>query len=299
MFAATYLVISCPKIQHKWEIYNAIVCLRSFRCSYPYDAKYDLHNIPPDILHVGQIAVKITGPLAICYSFFLGPVLAVIYMYPLYYLKMERCWIPSQRLSLVVVIPFGYVTCMIIVSHVIMKGIWVLLKAKLFIVLITGSAFGPVWMSVVLHTQESLKRLTTIERWVYLPIASSFNFIACGLVYWWVFRVGIQPTPDQGFSVQDKDQLAPLIAGAATLLFNICKAVRFIKSNRPHGTPIRLEEVHSNNTEDQTLRLDQDSSVWDTRELGFLFSAEGSCMSLITSRVFFKLASFSRSPARR
>ncbi|OAL43948.1 hypothetical protein IQ07DRAFT_260596 [Pyrenochaeta sp. DS3sAY3a] len=255
MFAATDLMISCLQIQRKWEIHHAIACLRSVRCLYPYDAKYDLQNIPPDILHIGQIAGKITGPLAICYSFFLGPVLAVIYMYPVYYLKMDRCWIPSRRLSLVVVIPFSYVTCMIIVSHIIIKDIWVILTAELFIVLMTGAAFGPVWMNVILQTRESLKTSTTTERWVY-HLVISLNFIASGIVYLRVFRAGIQTTPDQAFPVHDKDQLAPLIAGAATLLFNIYRAVRFIRANGIPDANIGLEEVHSNNTEDQAVRFD-------------------------------------------
>lgn len=61
------------------------------------------------------------------------------------------------------------------------------------------------------------------------------------------FKAGLRPTPDRGIPIHDKDQLAPLIAGVATLSFTMYKAGQVIKVNGFPGINTRLEGIHPNN----------------------------------------------------
>lgn len=253
LFAATDLLIQAIRLIGTEYRALAILCLRN-----PYADLTGLgefsgtqlnlaEKIPPDILSLGQRAVAITGPLAVCYFF-----AAVCFM--LWFLSDKVPWRPTAPVRLCLFGGYCYVLLVLTVLHLslgdleVSLGVWWFEVHRLFLTWFVLSSSLVYGAGILCGLALCLVGLWERD-WgtVYRGAKCLGGFVVLtaliptGLI-WSSVLLGVQFVPDLAVTIDETDQLAALIAGSMALIYTIYSIFRD-RTSRSKPGETALEET--------------------------------------------------------
>lgn len=287
-FAATDMVIQAVRLIGTDYRALAIFCLRNpiVELNGFVDSDAFSHTqlnltagIPPDILSLGQRVIEITGPLAVCYLF-----CAVCFVLALSLMDGVDDMVPWRPTSAAKRYLFGgyvYVLLALVVFHFslgdfgitifisVYEGIQPFLNAMTFgMTLFCGGSFlmGIIYLGVSLANRDWPSALEAAK-----AVGSSILLAAFFPVWMIYFTIKNQIliVPDLAVTIDERDQLAALIAGTMTLVYTMYTAIRERRERRRQLTDVEMEERQGLNTgqeqlpdEPQVLEQDQRASTF-------------------------------------
>ena len=266
VFAATDLVIQAARLIGTDHGALAIFCLRNPMSPLKTLASPDAFShtqlnltagIPPDVLSLGQHVIGITGPLAVCYEFcavasLIAAPLAVevVDMVPARPASAAQCYLLGG---------FAYVLLALVVFHLSLGDLWITLSIfgfEVIMLLIKVTAIGTtlcsglgflrgiycLGVSLVNRNRSSAIDAARVVG-ACIIIAPYFP----GWVIYDIIEFQIPMVPDLAITVDERDQLAALIAGAMALGYTIYTTIRKGGETRRPLTDVEMGETQGLN----------------------------------------------------
>ncbi|KAN0106718.1 hypothetical protein V8E51_009594 [Hyaloscypha variabilis] len=259
LFAATDTLIH--SLQFLGTPYRAlaIFCLRNPSIDLPgffgtfNHTQLNLHSIPPSVVYLGQRAIDLTGPLPVCYTFtgvmFVGLVLDICFSERLH-------WRPTTWAKWLMYGTYGYVVCLMAVFHFSLGDMGISAFISLY------EAILPFWLFVLFATCllvplavfGGLGMLCTalwkgnrkeIREGVRNLVSCVVLAVFMGVLWPAMLSGGIPLAPDVGVSLKERDQIAALLGGVATLLFTVGRLVRKFVQEREEEREGEVEELET------------------------------------------------------
>ncbi|KAE9370155.1 hypothetical protein N431DRAFT_426592 [Stipitochalara longipes BDJ] len=257
LFAATDALIHGLKFLGTEYRALAIFCLRNPGVELTgfgtfNHTQLDLHDIPPEIVSLGQRAIDLTGPLPICYTFtgvmFVGLLLDINLMEQLH-------WRPTTWARCLTYGTYAYVVLLMTIFHLSLGdlGISIFLSFSeaimpflLFILfalclLVPLAGLGAIGMLVAALRKRDKKELVEALKSLFSCV---FVAVFPGIMLLSVKKNGIPLVPDVGVSLRERDQIAALLGGVTTILFTVWHAfLRLAEKEEKEGDPEELQTL--------------------------------------------------------
>lgn len=263
VFAATDALIHSIKILGLEHRGLAIFCLRYpfvelngiARFDYQNHSVLDLHYIPPDVVNLGQHAIDLTGPLDVCYMFL------AVYNVRLLLLFFDADLVePTKWAERIASAAYGFVSLALFIIHCSLGDfsatfvLWfyeaITPFLRVFVLVICAVTFLA-FVAIVVEIAQKVragqpgtlwKGLKMIGAWllccIFITAPSLLSFIVNGMKF----------VPDLGISVGERDQLATLIVGIATLLYTVYEASRrLVNHGRTGRDDLELQSLTQDN----------------------------------------------------
>ncbi|KAL2149031.1 hypothetical protein VTH82DRAFT_1717 [Thermothelomyces myriococcoides] len=241
VFAATDLLVQAIKFIGVKHRALAIFCIRNTNAylqgfgEFP-QTQLNLAEIPPGIVDLGQRAVEITGPLVVCYVFADISVLFLILMtVPLLTDKVPLR--PTKAVKRLLLGGWAYVSLLLAVFHFSLGNIFVSFIIAMYeAVMPVALAFTIAWtllcglvflfglgecvLGLIRHDKHQLREGSK-------SIVSSLLVGSCSAVLILAVSTTTKAVyfPDLAVTIDERDQLAALIAGIATLVYTVYRVI--------------------------------------------------------------------------
>ncbi|KAL2172364.1 hypothetical protein VTG60DRAFT_6203 [Thermothelomyces hinnuleus] len=242
VFAATDLFVQAVKfvgIEHRAL---AIFCLRNpdvdLRGLGEFShTQLSLAEIPPGIVDLGQRAVEITGPLAVCYVFVdISIALIILLVLPLFSNRVARR--PTRAAKRLFLGGYAYVSLVLVVFHFSLGNIgisfFIALYEAVMPVAITltfswsmlvgfgiAVGLGQLFLGLVRRDQHLLLEASkVVGSSLLVGVAPAFSILGM------VIGSKLLFFPDLAVTIDERDQLAALTAGISTLIYTIYRVIR-------------------------------------------------------------------------
>jgi hypothetical protein len=233
VFAATDVLVHAMKLLGTEYRALAIFCLR-----YPFvdlegfavfnHTQLDLSNVPPDILHLGQRAIDLTGSLTICYMY----AIVFCFLLLLYLLGRDDSLRPTIWMRRLVVYSYGYVLVVLTIFHLSLRNLVISLALSFYEIILpillvflfaVSAATFVAFLMIIFSFGKALWAQNKTDVKKALNDFGAFFILAWLLIpaIYSVLINGLSLIPDLGISLSERDQLATLIVGIATLGFTV------------------------------------------------------------------------------
>jgi hypothetical protein len=239
VFAATDVLVHAMKMLGMKYRALAIFCLQFPETDLAMLANFnhtqlDLRSIPPDVLSLGQHVIDITGPVTVCYRF-----TTVIFIWFVsiglglgHYLRLR----PTTWAISLIYVSYGYAILVLMIFHLSLGDLSIsfflgFYEAILLPILIIEWALAVlISYACVVEIFNCIKFLLKKDRAQSLEALKTL----AGFMLLWVItfpamylsRNSVRLVPDLGIRVTERDQLATLIVGIATLCFTLQELLR-------------------------------------------------------------------------
>ncbi|KAF7554446.1 hypothetical protein G7Z17_g2910 [Cylindrodendrum hubeiense] len=258
MFAATDALVQAMKALGTDQRALALFCLRFPETDLTGFAKFNntqlnLHDIPPDVLDLGQRVIDITGPLTVCYTFTAVCIALIIWFADIFSKTLLR---PTPWTKRAIYIAYGYVVLTLTIFHLSLGNLGISLILSVYeamvpveFVFVFGSLavtalsfLGSVGMMI-----ESCMKRNMADFVEALKTLGAVIIIAAitGVMVFVFFSDKLRLVPDLAVTVGERDQLATLIVGVVTLTFTLLDVIRDWQPD----TEIDNEEMQTLNTD--------------------------------------------------
>lgn len=240
----------------------AIFCIRNPETELKYFAEFnntqlDLREIPPDILDLGQRVIDITGSITVCYTF--SAVFFLLILLVFLDLTNKIRWQPKLWVTLLSYVAYGYVCLCLIIIHLglgdvtisfyifLYEGIlpfeWSLMLGMTFLAAVglIGYTFLLVKAIIELDTKGTCAALGSLIAMLLYACLPALCILA-------IYKQNIRLVPDLAVSVTERDQLATLIVGIATLMFTCYDVLRRLirDDTRRQGDESEMQTLTTN-----------------------------------------------------
>lgn len=212
------LAISCPR-NPKADL----KCFAKFN-----NTQLDLHDIPPDIVSLGQRAINIAGPLPACYMF-----AAVMFVGVLVDLSLwdELHWRPKEWVRRLAYATYGYAIILLTISHLslgdfvismILRFYEAMLPYLLFtlfgLCLFVSVSFAAAMVILIgsVVDRDKAKMLDAFKGLGSCLVPAS----PLGIIILSVYVTGVPLVPDLAVSVGERDQIAALMGGSDRFVYS-------------------------------------------------------------------------------
>ncbi|KAF2108301.1 hypothetical protein BDV96DRAFT_587542 [Lophiotrema nucula] len=238
IFAATDALIQAMKMLGMSYRALALFCLRHptvYLDGFGHfnTTQLDLHDIPPDILSLGQHTINLSGPITICYTFQFVVVFYLVAGMIMSSIKKVSPEPPAKWDVISILFTFGYVFLALTIIQLSIGDLGI----SFFIILY--ESLNPLLLAMMCaetlcFVAGTLAVLVTLTRSCIkrdrkevlrdlggIALCLLMGALFPGFMIWMMYLNQMRLVPDLGISIKERDQIATLVVGVATLGFTV------------------------------------------------------------------------------